>query len=69
MGRWLRDRPQRPCPTRREADDAGGLVDLLIASQQPGLDDTEIAALDQRLLTTMDALGISEACTRQLAGG
>lgn len=56
-------------PPDEKTNEAAELIDTLIASQQPGLDDTEIAALDEQLRLAMDALGISEACTGPPAEG
>ena len=50
-------------PPDDKADTAAGLVDDLRSSLQPGLDEDQLAALDQRVLQAMTDLGISEECT------
>ncbi|MDH4146794.1 MAG: hypothetical protein OEY23_16670 [Acidimicrobiia bacterium] len=50
-------------PPADKADIAAGLVDDLRNSLQPGLDEDQIAALDQQVLQAMTELGVSEECT------
>lgn len=55
-------------PPADKADIAAGLVDDLRNSLQPGLDEDQIAALDQQVLQAMTELGVSEECTGGPAG-
>jgi hypothetical protein len=55
-------------PPDDKTDTAAGLLDDLRSSQEPGLDEDQLAAIDQRVLQAMTDLGISEQCTGGVPG-
>lgn len=55
-------------PPDEQADIAATLLDDIEAGQQPGLDQATIDELDERILTAMTTLGISDTCIGGIPG-